>query len=372
MTDCTITFYPAGCADAAKIRYKGTDKNMHTIFVDSGFKSTYDSFLSQEIADLEKLGEQIDLCVITHIHDDHIKGMETYVKHILTGRKKDLVGTWWYNIPRLSAKTFPAIKRATSVSSAKSIGSADLLSEYLIKNSRPVTDITTGMETVDFAGLTFTLLSPSPEGLASLKDKYMSADTLFERQECQKISEAKSAKQRDHSTRLKDFDLDKGEEDDSVENRSSIAFFTTFREKTVLWLADTHASTIVTSLREKGYSEENPLVCNLVKVSHHGSIGNNSNELFSLIRCDTYLFSVNGINKHSLPDKASMARILRNPIRPTDMHYIFYFTSDDDILRNIFEVDGEEVFGEFNFSVLYSETVLNLSFDPVKHNLYHR
>ncbi|TWV14117.1 MBL fold metallo-hydrolase [Bacteroidaceae bacterium HV4-6-C5C] len=355
MTDCIITFYPAGCADAAKIRYKGTDGNMHTIFIDSGFKSTYDSFLSQEISNLEKLGEQIDLWVITHIHDDHIKGMETYVKHILTERKKDMVGTWWYNIPRLPTETFPAIKRATSISSAKSIGSADLLSEYLIKNSRPVTAITTGMEPADFAGLTFTQLSPSPEDLASLKDKYMSADTLFERQECQKISEAKSAKQRDHSTRLKDFDLNRGEEDDSVENRSSIAFVTTFREQNVLWLADAHASTIVTSLREKGYSEENPLICNLVKVSHHGSIGNNTNELFSLIRCDTYLFSVNGNNKHSLPDKASMARILRNPIRPADMHYTFYFTSDDNLLRNIFEVDGEEVFAEFNFSVSYSD-----------------
>lgn len=356
MTDCTITFYPAGCADAAKICYKGTDENMHTIFVDSGFKSTYDSFLSEEIADLEKLGEQIDLWVISHIHDDHIKGMETYVKHILTGRKKDLVYSWWYNIPRLPAKTFPALKSATAVSSAKSIRNADLLSEYLIKNSRqPVIDITTEMGTVDFTGLTFTLLSPSPEDLASLKGKYMSEDTLFDRQECQKISEAKSTKQRDHSTCLKDFDLDKGEEDDSIENRSSIAFFTTFQEQTVLWLADAHSSTIVTSLRKKGYSEENPLICNLVKVSHHGSIGNNSNELFSLIKCDKYLFSVNGNNSHSLPDKACMARILRNPTRSDNIHYIFYFTSDDDLLHNIFQVDGEEVFSEFNFSVLYSD-----------------
>jgi len=355
MTDCIITFYPAGCADAAKIRYKGTDENMHTIFIDSGFKSTYDSFLSQEISNLEKLGEHIDLWVITHIHDDHIKGMETYVKHILTERKKDLVGTWWYNIPRLPAETFPAIKRATSISSAKSIGSADLLSEYLIKNSRPVTDITTGMEPVDFAGLTFTLLSPSPEDLASLKDKYITENILFDRQECQRISEAKSAKQRDHSTCLKDFDLDKGEEDDSIENGSSIAFLTAFREQTVLWLADAHPSTIVTSLREKGYSEENPLICNLVKVSHHGSIGNNSNELFSLISCNIYLFSVNGNNSHSLPDKACMARILRSPSRPANMHYTFYFTSDDDLLRNIFQVDGEQVFEEFNFSVLYSD-----------------
>lgn len=356
MTDCTITFYPAGCADAAKIRYKGTDENMHTIFIDSGFKSTYDSFLSDEIDGLEKHGEQIALWVISHIHDDHIKGMETYVKHILTGRKRNLVCAWWYNIPRLPAKTFPALKGATTVSIAKSIRNADLLSEYLIKNGQqPATDVTTEMETVDFAGLTFTLLSPSPEDLASLKDKYMSEDTLFDRQECQRISEAKSTKQRDHSMRLKDFDLDKGEEDNSVENRSSIAFLTVFREQTVLWLADAHPSTIVASLREKGYSEENPLVCNLVKVSHHGSIGNTSNELFSLIRCNTYLFSVNGNNSYSLPDKASMARILRNPIRPADMHYTFYFTSNDDFLQNIFKVDGKEVFEEFNFSVLYSD-----------------
>ncbi|MCD8177224.1 MAG: MBL fold metallo-hydrolase, partial [Tannerellaceae bacterium] len=355
MTDLTITFYPSGCGDAASIRYKGTDGNMHTIFIDSGFKQTYNEFLSKEITSLTDKGEKIDLWVITHIHDDHLKGIETYLKHILTGRKQDIVSTWWYNIPREPAKDFPALKAASAISNAKSIRNADLLSEYLILNEKQHVEITTLIEdVVDMAGLNFTFLSPLPEDVDSLKEKYLLEDNPFEKQESITISEAKSAKQRDYSICLKDFVLNQGYEDTSIENKSSIAFFTTFHDLIVLWLADAHPSTVVASLRKKGYSEENPFVCDLVKVSHHGSISSNSNELFSLIRCNKYLFSVQGKNSHLLPDKACIARILRNSFRPADMHYTFYFTADDTILRSIFKSDGEDVFEEFNFSVCYS------------------
>lgn len=50
-----------------------------------------------------------------------------------------------------------------------------------------------------------------------------------------------------------------------------------------------------------GFNKENKIVCDWVKVTHHGSKGNNSDSLYDLIKSENYLFSVNGENKHNLP-----------------------------------------------------------------------
>ena len=103
-----------------------------------------------------------------------------------------------------------------------------------------------------------------------------------------------------------------------------------------------------------GFNKENKIVCEWVKVTHHGSKGNNSDALYDIIKSENYLFSANGENKHNLPSKECIARILRNKIRPSNSNYKFYFTYDNETLRSIFKNENDSVFEEYNFEVIFN------------------
>ncbi|OXB10197.1 hypothetical protein B0A81_04095 [Flavobacterium plurextorum] len=352
-TKMKIYFYQAECGDASRINYKGDDNQNHNIFIDSGYERTFNHILSKEIEKLITNKEIIDMWLISHIHDDHIGGVIKYLTTIKRGEFTDIVEEWYYNPPRI----YPALKVISDekkISEIKSIDQGDQLYNYLnqkgkIKNF----DITSEITLPLIFGMEFKVLTPSVEKINKLREKYRLPIVPLQKNESSEISEAKKPKEYDYNVRLDDFDLDFWDEDTSVENGSSISVLTIFEGKKILWLADSHPSDIVRSLKTMGYSKNNKIKCNLVKVTHHGSKANNSNELYDLIDCENYLMSVNGINKDYLPTKESMARIIRNKNRSINSHYKFYFTYDNKILRGIFKSDEESVFEKWNFDVHY-------------------
>ena len=89
-----------------------------------------------------------------------------------------------------------------------------------------------------------------------------------------------------------------------------------------------------------GYSKQNKLKVDIVKVSHHGSKDNTSNELLELIECNKFLISTDG-KQHGHPDKEALARIICSQNNPC---FIFYYNiahkifSEDEISKNIFSI----------------------------------
>ncbi|MFT2010635.1 MBL fold metallo-hydrolase [Pontibacter sp. 13R65] len=346
-----IYFYQAECGDAARIRYVGNDGKPHNILIDSGYERTFDHVLADEIQKVRQAGERIDLWVVSHIHDDHIGGALEYKNTIIYGGQEDIVDNWYYNPPRSTAKELVEVQ-SDLISSAKSIKQGDGLTEFLVASGKlPKADITSELPPLDLHGLKMTILTPASNELNRLREKYPVTDLrMLEREELDVVSEAKAAKGNDYHIQIGDFDLDHWSEDNSVENGSSISILTEFNGKRTLWLADSHPTDIAISLKALGYTNSAPIVCDYVKVSHHGSKGNNSDNLYNLIRCNHYIMSVDGENKHNLPNKECIARILRNQNRPSESHYHFYFTYDNQTLRNIFEKDGEDVYEKWNFT----------------------
>lgn len=359
-----IFFYKAGCGDAARIKYLGNDGEYHNIFIDSGYSRTFKNIISSHINEIQANKEVIDLWVISHIHDDHIGGVEHYLKQIEIGQSVDSVKTWFYNSPRKSNENVTGMSIA--VSSAKSITQGDFLSKYLEVNAKlPENDIVFCTEPLDIYGMKLFILSPNTRKLENLRDKYESDFGLpLEKGEGETISEAKAVVNDDYHICLKDFELSNWKEDDSIENGSSISILTEYNNIKVLWLADSHPSDIVDSLRKLGYSESNKILCEWVKVTHHGSKANNSDELYNLIDCKNYLFSADGKNKHKLPTKETIARILRNQYRRIDSTYNIYFTHDNDVLRSIFSNEDDSVFKELNFKITFlNESEKHLEFE---------
>ena len=115
--------------------------------------------------------------------------------------------------------------------------------------------------------------------------------------------------------------------DNELANAASIAFILRCDNLSILMLGDSYPQNVERYLREeKGYSEENPLVVDFVKVSHHGSRNNTSNSLLDIIQCDKFIISTNGSNGSSNhPDRTTIAHILCHTKRNMDTKVHLYF-----------------------------------------------
>lgn len=350
----TIRFYQVACGDAARLKYDGEDGKPHFIFLDSGYERTYRDILANEIKALINGRHKIDLWIISHIHDDHIGGVLSYIRAISQGEIADIVSTWWYN-PPYHDRTRKS--ENIQISQASSFVQGRELSTYLSGKGTKTTNITNQFPITDMHGLRLTILSPTREGLHALKEKYKSKEFgSMNYHELTDISEPKAIGGNDYANTLESFDIDKIEEDTSIENGSSIAAIIEYDDKRVLWLGDAFSHVVIQRLKNLGYSHQNPLIVDLVKVSHHGSSASNSNELFSIIRSKKYLFSANGDNKHFLPAKECIARILRNKFRKDTDSYELIFTHDTEVLREIFKSDGSGVQVRWNFKLIFPDS----------------
>jgi beta-lactamase superfamily II metal-dependent hydrolase len=346
----TVKFFRAECGDAAAIRYYGNDSKFHNIFIDSGYARTFRYVLEDEIKNIIELGERIDLWIISHIHDDHIGGVLKYIETIKSGEFEDIVDQFFYNPPR----KYDFNESLHTVSNPVSINQGDTLFEYLKSTNKLLEiDLTKTLSPFDKYGLNITVLSPDPDKLNKLRLKYpLGSSNMLEKEEDESLSDAISQLPSDHHLLLDDFNIQTMKEDTSIENGSSISLITEYKGANILWLADSHPSDIVSSLRSLGISEFSKLDVDIVKVSHHGSSGNNSTELYSLLNCNKYVFSVSGENKYHLPAKECIAKILRVPNRNILSEYRLYFTYNDYILKSIF--DSDKGLEKYNFSAIFS------------------
>lgn len=346
--------YQAECGDAIRIRYIGNDKKPHNIFLDSGYERTFRHILQYEIDAIKQAGEFIDLWIVSHIHDDHIGGITKYIKLIKDNEFTDITKKWFYNPPRNYAQS---VKNSDDISSAKSIRQGDILYDYLFQNNKlPESDIISSSEYRDIFGLKITVLSPTSKSINELRKKYSDGRSL-EKSEDESVSKAKSALNFDYHLILESFNLSDFDEDDSLENRSSISAIFEYEDRKILWLADSHPSVISESLSNMGYSNSNPLECDFVIVSHHASKGNNSSGLYNIIKCNNYIISSNGENKYFLPTKEALSRIIRNEFRDLKSTCNLFFTYDTLNLREMFVSDESNRY-KWNFKTHFSNKKL--------------
>ena len=98
--------------------------------------------------------------------------------------------------------------------------------------------------------------------------------------------------------------------DNSAANGSSIAFLAEFAGKSCLFLADAYHEVITSSLKRLLLQREQRILkVDAVKVAHHGSAGNVSDELLALIDSPRFLVSTNG-SRFRHPDAEAMQRII--------------------------------------------------------------
>lgn len=329
-----LKIFQVGCGDCISIHFDDLLNRYYNVIIDSGYVGTYQRTLHREVTQLVSSQQSIDLFVVTHTDNDHIGGMKALLKNF----KTDFFDTFWFNwVPdRPSPFILEPSRKASGIRQAIDLRNR-LINEKKL-NSVPIVASTEKQ----IGNALITVLSPDTASYYAMKENWHKEE---EERFAHLRRVAAAAKSSDYSAPVEVLLKIKFREDDTVENGSSIAFLFEWEGWRCLFLADSHPSVVEESLRKMGYSAQNPLKVDLVKVSHHGSAGNTKKELLELIKCQTFVISANGTNRDYLPKKEALARIVAYTHREEGSPINFLFNYDNPSLRSIFTSDECRQYG---------------------------
>lgn len=300
----TIRMFPAREGDCLVISH-GDPQAPHRILIDGGRKATYPD-LREYFASLPETQRVFDLLVVTHVDRDHIEGVLALLADPdCPVRFRDIWFNGYYHIAA-GHLDFSAVQGNRLV---------DLLDGRAWNAAFGGGPIVTPDEGLDEpvtlpGGAAITVLSPSPAKLRALRSTW--------EDECRDAGLDPNQDPPDHvrplpfaaDTRdIETLAATRFEDDRAPANGSSIALLLAVDGRRILLGADSHADTLVTSLRHLAGAEKN-IKLDAFKVSHHGSAANTSQELLALLDCSRYLISSSGA-QFQHPDPEAIARIIK-------------------------------------------------------------
>ena len=342
-----IHFLPVKNGDSFVIECDKGDK--HGLVVVDGGPTGYGKVLKSKV---EETGVP-DLLVLTHYDDDHIGGLTQYIDACLEEGVLPAKEVWancagYVEVDDVMTRSITqGVKLSELLNRLARTGEMewrDDVEEGIDKNY-PFASIEVVSPTSEVRGMV--IEKQEEEGLKKMKQvraKEVEIDDLT-------IPLEELAKSTPKAPNLK--------KSNELANAASIAFILRCDGLSILMLGDGYPHNVEAFLRNKGYSEDNPLDVDYVKVAHHGSVNNTSNELLDIIKCNHFIIPTNGY-KHHHPDRAAIAHILCHPKRDRDEKVHLYFNCSMDELvgqkGKPFVNDGEEE--TWNFEIHESATEL--------------
>lgn len=351
-----LSVLPASTGDSLIVKWKGNSGLHRNLLIDGGMSSSYKHALRREIESILVNKQKIDLLILTHTDSDHIGGLLRLLAEMqLENFPRNLIAYCWFNSAGVLSKYFHTKPEKDKeifipyIGKDLSANQAHTLESYLdqvstLTNTLPIQNRLT--ENID--GLEIEVLSPRETDLIKLLNNWKIEN--LDKGPVQ-ISRAKY----DYSESICELVSRDFIEDTGIPNGSSITTLVEYDSKKILLLADSHPSQIVLALSERGYTVANRLELDCVKVSHHGSRHNTSDQLLDLITCSRFAISTNGNNIHALPHKEALSRIVKhNHSRGISTELIFNYQTPSE------QIFSEQEMREFNFNCLYQNNI-NLS-----------
>lgn len=331
----SIKVFPAANGDCFLIKIKGETGIKH-ILIDGGKGELCHSKLKDAFQNLEKNNQRIDLLIVTHIDDDHIGGIiKLYQDKAINDSIIDKV---WFNSGTLISHILNGEELSKrEISIIPSPNSKEMSVRQGVTFEKLLEKTNTWEKSLIYSGqkhfldnIILNILSPDYETLKELNNKW---DSEVEKMKKKNKKKRMMSAFTDYHKTIAELCSEEFNEDTSLFNKSSIAFILEYGDFKLLMLGDSHPSIIVSSLQNLGYSNENKLKVNLMKISHHASKKNTSDELLKLIDCERFIISSDGSN-HGLPNKQSLARIVRNMDSPVTFYFNYssmekIFTSEE-------------------------------------------
>lgn len=301
---------PAFHGDCILIKTFDLNHNEFIILIDGGTAQTFSYSLKAELKEITR----INLLVLTHIDSDHIAGLIALFKNSLIDEIQ--IDEIWMNNPDLVE-----INNGELISVRQGNNLKNLILEK--KPKTKLIQVSILDEVITRSGIYFTILSPTSDIVNELYERWESL-RLPQKNKVNISSVTSSYSQSLEELNKIIFSPDKSINED-IFNSSSISFLLKCPDISLLLLADSRPEIIFQSLTDIGVNEEKPLIVDYVKVSHHGSLNNTSQELMNLIKSNNYLISTNGGTAgHKLPSRETISRIVYNSNRNNERLNIFF------------------------------------------------
>lgn len=374
----SLKMYPAGNGDAFLIRDHAT--NPRAILIDGGYASTFQEHIFPDLTRLAQHGYSLNLVVATHIDADHISGLLAFFK--LNGKAEDpkiiQVEDVWHNslrslaIRNVAESTTPddgdllneicrrgypmptdPVSETVEISARHGSSLAALLLGGLYRwntgdGTRSINSVDTAFFQVD-QGLRLRVIGPQVERFKQLHRWWIAelrrlgfagrigtSDSFDDAFEFLCAFEDLRAGVRVDATELStsgDRLLDEAyQADESVTNGSSIALIVEIGSSRLLFLGDSWAEDIEAVIRALPNATF-PVVFDVIKVSHHGSLRNTSPTLLGLIDSPVFLISSNG-ERHNHPDSEVLKAIVDRPCDFRRHLHFNYSTAASQQMRN--------------------------------------
>lgn len=319
-----IKFLKAGTGDSILVQHKN-----HNIIIDGGNDSKY---LLSEVDKIFSEGQSIDLLVITHHDDDHIKGIIDLLNHINENEyNKDLsfIKKVIFNSPRKVLGKLP-----DNSANHLSYKQAYDVEELLTRTQANWTRYTDKSESLNFDDLVIDILSPTAEDLEKYsvqKGAYLTGDF-----KCDWNSPM---------DKLERY-IDDSSTDKSISNKSSIVLKLQTENKAILLTGDStpdRLESVLTKLMKE--NDGNPVKFDIVKLPHHGSYRSITKQIIEKIKCNTFIISTNS-KKHFLPNKRALLKILKYSDR-TDKQLVNFVFNYEETINNL-EINNKDK-KDYNF-----------------------
>jgi hypothetical protein len=335
----TIEMLPAAHGDALWIEYGSSDERRR-ILIDGGPAHTYETGVRKRMALLPEATRNFELMVITHIDADHIDGALILLqdKNQPAGLKFQAKEFWfngWEQLPKESAVPFAPLQGEflagllTLDNELQQVWNKSFdRGPVMVTDGKPLPEIKLD------GGARITILGPTAAGLLRLRSRWAAAIQDFSPGDpVEALRRLKERRNYRPPALPPDFSARKYGSDRTPANGSSISFLLEHGGSSILLLGDAHASTIATSLSSLAAQRSVARVSvDAVKLPHHGSMANVSEEWLRLVDSERWLISTSGaVFGH--PDVETPALIADNCSKKPSF-YCNYFTDTTRRLEN--------------------------------------
>jgi beta-lactamase superfamily II metal-dependent hydrolase len=311
----------------------GDEASPKYALIDGGPKGTYENYLKSELAKIRNADGKLDLIIVSHVDDDHIYGVlefqvEQREQH-LSGNTKTLeIKSLWHNafdatldesndiehgLERLTQSTgFGQQSYAVANLACYSIKQGQQLEQIFKAHKIPinpesknkVVSVENMPDKITNGNLSMRVVGPTEENLKELREEWL---------------EWLKTQETGEKTKNPFFEA---MADKSYANTSSIMVLAEAEEKRILFAGDGRGDHLIQGLKKtNSLDARGELYVDILKLPHHGSIRNVSNEFFDRIFARTYVISANG--KHGHPDFTTLKYIVESAKRRGNRITIF-------------------------------------------------
>lgn len=338
------------------ILHYGSKDDPGLVLIDGGPSQVYQPHLKPRLAQIRKArgldsdeSLPVDLMMVSHIDDDHIKGILELTKELVDAKASSQplplrVRSFWHN-------TFDDIignsPKELLAAVTASFGTASLSGEPDTEGLDPdaagvLASVGQGFRLRDDARNLQLRINPQFGGKLVMADKKGDSIDIGKGLEITVAGPMKVelvALQKDHDKFLKESKADKKTKaalasfpDKSVPNLSSLVLLAEAGKKSMLLTGDALGKKVLQGLELVGLlKKEGKMHVNILKMPHHGSDRNVDPTFFQRITADHYVFSGDG--EHGNPERETLQMLLDESGDNKFTIHLTYPINEIDVLR---------------------------------------